>query len=167
MNKKPKSVTSTAEEVTDNSLDLTLTRGESVTQAMSMLGFTKRSDKDTISKSYVEYTKVFSATTGTTGMITALVKKDAANVEGEVLEGYVLTIQKYVRAIPEDIHNLSWKFGQPEMLSLVETLGGADEAVAHVVNVVCDSCGSTSPEFVKSQDKTLCPTCFNTKGKNS
>lgn len=149
----------------DNAEDMpTLTRGEEIAREMGMAGFVRKDDRDSLSKNYVEFTKTFADPTGANGLVTALVKKDAAGIEAETLEGFVLTIQKHVRAIPEDVHTGAWKFAQADMLHLVDVLGAIDEAQTHVVTSKCDRCKKVEKEFVKFGKESLCPACFKETG---
>ena len=144
----------------------TASRGDQIAHEMACAGFTRV--KDAISKNYVEWRKIYTDTSGTTGLVTALVRKDDAGIEPNVLEGFVLTVQKHIRAIPEDIHNGSWKFAKDDLLHLIEVLGAADEAVAvnehHIVMTKCDECGVNSTEFMSIGKKKLCRDCFDKVG---
>lgn len=146
-----------------------MTRGELIAQEMACTGFVRRADREALSKHYVEFTKTYLDSSGTTGMVTAMVRRDDAGVEPNALEGFVLTIQKQLRAIPEDVHNGSWKFARDDLLNLIEQIGAADESFSdsHVVMTKCEmaGCNVNSPEFFMVGKKKVCRGCFDKASK--
>lgn len=142
-----------------------MTRGETIVREMSLAGFVEVKEGTAAnSRNYSEFRKLYTDPSGTTGLCTALVRKDAAGVEPETLEGFVLTVQKHLKAIPEDVHAGAWKFAQFDMLHLVDAIGAADEAVTHVMVSTCERCKVIGPEFVVHGKEKLCPKCFGDVG---
>jgi hypothetical protein len=141
----------------------TVSRGEQIAHEMTCAGFTLTKEP---SRNYIEYRKVYADSAGTNGMVTALFRKDDASVEPAVLEGFVMTVQKHVRAIPEDIDEHAWKFARADMRHLVDVIGASDEpsAEVHIVMSKCDDCSANSTDSIPFGKKKLCKECWDKVG---
>ncbi len=153
------------EEAIDNpDLVPTISRGEQIAHEMGCAGFTLV--KEGVSKHYVEYRKIYTDSSGTTGMVTAMFKKDDAGVDPQTLEGFVLTIQKHLRAIPEEIKDGSWKFARGDLTRLIDVSGAADEpsAESHIIMHKCEECGTNTTDAIPFGKKKICKDCFDKEG---
>lgn len=160
-------VTSNKDSGSSNVEDLDLdaipgaSRGEQIAHEMGCAGFVRKTES--LSPNYVEYARSYVDTSGTVGLVTAMIRKDDAGMEPDVLEGFVLTVQKHVRAIPENVHNEAWKFAKDDLLHLIEVIGAADEPSAerHIVMHQCDSCNVNTPDSLPLGKKRLCKDCYD------
>lgn len=142
----------------------TMSRGEQIAYEMGCAGFSLVKDGE--SKNYVEYRKVYADSSGTTGMVTAMLKKDDAGLEPRVLEGFVVTVQRHLRAIPEDVVEGAWAFAKDDLMHLINAIGAADEPSAenHILMFKCDECGTQTPDSIPFGKKKVCKSCFDKVG---
>lgn len=135
-----------------------LSRPQFIDRHMASMRYVRQVDP--LSKRFVEYAKVYSDPNGTHALATAIVRKDDAGIGPDQLEGFVISVSMHVRAVAEDVEKRAWKFIQPDLLRLIEVMGGADETRTHVITSECTRCKKTSIEFVSLGKEKLCPECF-------